>query len=63
VAHWLYLPKEWAQDSGRRRKADVPAEVKFATKTEMALTPLETLLGRSSGRARASLSLCDVRLV
>lgn len=50
VAYRLYLPKEWAQDSGRRRKAGVPAEVKFATKTEIALTQLQTLLAEGAPR-------------
>lgn len=44
VSYRLYLPTEWAGDPDRRRKAGVPAEVTFATKTEIALTMLESLL-------------------
>lgn len=44
VAYRLYLPKEWAQDLVQRKKAGVPAEVKFATKPEIALQQLERLL-------------------
>jgi hypothetical protein len=32
VAYQLYLPKEWAQDRARRRKAGVPKEISFKTK-------------------------------
>jgi SRSO17 transposase len=32
----LYLPKSWTQNPGRCREADVPTEVKFATKPELA---------------------------
>jgi SRSO17 transposase len=37
VAYRLYLPREWAKDGARRRKARVPREVKFKTKQEIAL--------------------------
>ena len=48
VAYRLYLPKEWAQDRERCRKAGVPAEVRFATKTEIALQQLEILLAEGA---------------
>ena len=44
VAYRLYLPKLWAEDAKRRQQAGVPAEVSFATKTQIALQQLETLL-------------------
>ena len=37
VAYRLYLPKEWAEDAGRREKAEVPEEIEFQTKPEIAL--------------------------
>src|SRR3954465_3877657 len=37
VAYRLYLPKEWASDRKRRRKAGVPDEISFKTKPEIAL--------------------------
>ena len=48
VAYQLYLPKEWAQETARRHQAGVPREVKFATKTEIALQQLETLLAKGA---------------
>lgn len=35
--HELFLPKDWAGDRQRRRKARVPKEVKFRTKIQIAL--------------------------
>ena len=37
IAYRLYLPKEWAEDFERREKAEVPKEVEFQTKPEIAL--------------------------
>jgi SRSO17 transposase len=40
VAYRLYLPKDWAEDGDRRRKAGVPEDVSFKTKPEIALEQL-----------------------
>jgi SRSO17 transposase len=37
VGYRLYLPKEWAEDRARRKKAGIPKEVAFKTKTAIAL--------------------------
>lgn len=37
IAYRLYLPKEWAEDAKRREKAEVPKDVRFLTKPEIAL--------------------------
>ena len=37
IAYRLYLPQEWAQDGKRRKKAEVPKEIAFQTKPEIAL--------------------------
>jgi len=37
VSYRLYLPKDWADDSKRRRKTGVPEDVGFKTKPEIAL--------------------------
>jgi SRSO17 transposase len=41
VATRLYLPKEWAFDPQRRKKAKVPEDVEFRTKPEIALALLD----------------------
>jgi SRSO17 transposase len=40
IAYQLYLPHEWAEDAPRRKKAEVPPSVNFATKSVIALEQL-----------------------
>ena len=40
AAYRLYLPKSWAEDRKRRRKAGVPDEIDFQTKPKIALDQL-----------------------
>lgn len=43
----LYLPKAWAEDAVRCRKAAIPAEARrYRSKTELALAMVETAMGR-----------------
>jgi SRSO17 transposase len=37
IAYRLYLPKEWAKNAARRKKAHVPKRIKFQTKPQIAL--------------------------
>ena len=50
VAWQLYLPEDWAADPERRAKAGVPEAVRFATKTQIALQQLRTLLDEGAPR-------------
>ena len=50
VAWQLYLPADWATDLLRRRQAGVPEEVRFATKTQIALAQLRGLLAEGAPR-------------
>lgn len=52
----LYLPKQWADDQRRRRKAGVPREVKFATKPEIAL---EQMRAAKAGGVPVGIVLAD----
>ena len=47
----LYLPEEWCEDSGRRRKAKIPDEVAFKTKHELAAELVERACGWAVPRA------------
>ena len=40
IAYQLYLPKEWADDAERRKKARVPEGIEFKTKPQIALDQL-----------------------
>jgi SRSO17 transposase len=44
VAYRLYLPKDWAADPARRKKAGVPEDVTFKTKPEIALDQIRAAL-------------------
>ncbi len=44
IAYQLYLPKDWASDAERRRKAGVPDAQAFATKPEIALEQLRAAI-------------------
>ena len=50
VAWQLYLPEDWAQDAERRKRTGVPESVRFATKTQIALQQLQTLLSEGAPR-------------
>ena len=50
VAWQLYLPEDWSKDLVRRQEAGVPDEVHFATKTQIALAQLRTLLAEGAPR-------------
>src|ERR687884_524986 len=42
VAYRLYLPQEWTEDKQRRKKVEIPGEVAFQTKPEIALDQIRT---------------------
>jgi len=44
VRYRLYLPREWADDAARRRKAHVPEDIVFQTKPEIALDQIRWAL-------------------
>jgi SRSO17 transposase len=50
IAYRLYLPKDWAADPARCRKAGVPAPVRFQTKPEMALEQMRQALAEGVPR-------------
>ena len=50
VAYHLYLPKEWAEDGERRRKTEVPEEIEFQTKPEIALDQIRAAVAANLDR-------------
>jgi len=50
IAYSLYLPKEWAEDSKRRKKTEVPKEVEFRTKPEIALDQIRAAVAATLER-------------
>jgi SRSO17 transposase len=48
VAWQLYLPEDWAADPKRRVQAGVPEQLRFATKTQIALAQLRALLAEGA---------------
>ena len=42
IAHQLYLPEAWADDPDRRKKAKIPEDIVFKTKSRIALDQLKT---------------------
>jgi len=47
IAYQLYLPKDWAEDSKRRKKAEVPNVIRFQTKPEIALDQIRAAVAAS----------------
>jgi SRSO17 transposase len=44
IAYRLYLPREWADDRARRKKAHVPGAIRFKTKPQIALEQIRAAL-------------------
>ena len=50
IAYRLYLPKEWAEDEERRTKTEVPEEIVFQTKPEIALDQIRAAMAADLDR-------------
>src|SRR6202162_5202522 len=49
IAYQLYLPKYWAEDAARRKKAHVPKAIRFKTKPQIALAQIRAALAAGGG--------------
>ena len=50
IGYRLYLPQEWADDAGRRKKTEVPEEVEFQTKPEIAMDQIRAAVAAEVAR-------------
>jgi SRSO17 transposase len=50
IGYRLYLPKDWVPDSERREKSEVPEEVEFQTKPEIALDQIRAAVRANVAR-------------
>src|SRR3984885_7245822 len=50
VAYRFYLPKEWAENSKRRKETEVPKEIQFQTKPEIALDQIRAAVAANLDR-------------
>ena len=50
IAYRLYLPTEWAEDAERREKTEVPEEVEFQTKPDIALDQIRSAVAADLDR-------------
>lgn len=50
ITYRLYLPKEWAEDTERREKTEVPKEVEFQTKPDIALDQIRAAVAAKLDR-------------
>jgi SRSO17 transposase len=50
IGYRLYLPKEWAEDAERREKTEVPEEVEFQTKPQIAMDQIRAAVAAKVAR-------------
>jgi len=50
VAYRLYLPKEWVEDAEKRKRTEVPEEVEFQTKPDIALDQIRAAVAANLHR-------------
>jgi SRSO17 transposase len=50
IGYRLYLPKEWAEEGERREQAEVPEQIRFQTKPEIALDQIRAAVAANVGR-------------